>query len=77
MREISIGYSIPKEVVEKTGLSSINLSVFGRNLFYLYRSIKEVDGEAVTVGTDWKENWYNGANGWTTKTVGLQLRASF
>ncbi|SHJ88202.1 SusC/RagA family TonB-linked outer membrane protein [Pseudozobellia thermophila] len=77
MREISIGYSIPKDVVEKTGLSSINLSVFGRNLFYLYRSIKEVDGEAVTVGTDWKENWYNGANGWTSKTVGLQLRASF
>ncbi|AYN66396.1 SusC/RagA family TonB-linked outer membrane protein [Euzebyella marina] len=77
MREISIGYSIPKEVVEKTGLSSINLSVFGRNLFYLYRSIKEVDGEGVTVGTDWQENWYNGANGWTSKTVGLQLRARF
>jgi len=37
-REISIGYSIPTSLANRIGAKKIQLSVFGRNLFYLYRT---------------------------------------
>ena len=38
LRELSIGYSIPRSILEKTHIfSGIDLSLIGRNLFFLYK----------------------------------------
>ncbi len=36
-REVSLGYSFPARLLEKTPFNNAKLSIVGRNLFYLYR----------------------------------------
>ena len=47
MREIALSYTLPKSVSEKAGLQKVTLSLTGRNLFYLYKSIPNIDSESV------------------------------
>ncbi|MCP9768698.1 SusC/RagA family TonB-linked outer membrane protein [Lacihabitans sp. LS3-19] len=77
MREISLGYSLPSSVARKLGSSNVNLSVFGRNLFFLYRSIKDLDAEQTTSSTRWYENINNAGNNPSFRSMGVMLRASF
>ncbi|MEX0275234.1 MAG: hypothetical protein AB3N16_12735, partial [Flavobacteriaceae bacterium] len=76
LRELSLGYSLPKKAVERIGLTSLNFSVYGRNLFYFYRSIKNMDAEQLTAGSKWFQNVNNAGNNPSTRTFGLRLRAS-
>ncbi|MDC6386141.1 SusC/RagA family TonB-linked outer membrane protein [Flagellimonas taeanensis] len=75
LREISLGYSLARKVVDKIGLKSLDLSLFGRNLFYIYRSIKNMDAEQTTAGSNWFQNVNNVGNGFSTRSFGLQVRA--
>ncbi|MDC6361666.1 MULTISPECIES: SusC/RagA family TonB-linked outer membrane protein [Flavobacteriaceae] len=45
-RQISLGYSLPSKILDKTFLSSVNVSLIGQNLFYIKRSIDNVDPES-------------------------------
>ncbi|MDR0560930.1 MAG: SusC/RagA family TonB-linked outer membrane protein [Prevotellaceae bacterium] len=47
MREIAVSYTLPKSVSEKIKLQKVVLSLVGRNLFYLYKSIPNIDSESV------------------------------
>jgi len=76
MRELSIGYKMPTKVLEKIGLSKLQFSVFGRNLFYLYRTIKDMDGEQTTAGSRWFQNVNNVGTNPSTRSFGLMVRAS-
>ncbi len=77
MREIAIGYDLPKNLVSKIGASKLRFSVYGRNLFYIYRTIKDIDAEATTAGSRWTQNVNNAGQNPTTKSYGVMLRASF
>lgn len=77
MREIAVGYDLPKNLAHKIGAGKVRLSVFGRNLFYIYRTIKNMDSEATTAGTRWYQNVNNAGQNPSTKTYGIMLRASF
>jgi len=46
MREISLSYSIPKKITEKTFINSIVVGVYGRNLFYFQRKTDGFSPEA-------------------------------
>jgi TonB-linked SusC/RagA family outer membrane protein len=48
LREISIGYRIPKTVVSKLGISNVSLSVVARNLLTLYKKTPNFDPESNT-----------------------------
>nr|WP_239058239.1 SusC/RagA family TonB-linked outer membrane protein [Bacteroides sp. 214] len=38
LRELSIGYSVPKSIVDKTGIfNTVDFSLIGRNLFFFYK----------------------------------------
>ncbi|SMG13164.1 SusC/RagA family TonB-linked outer membrane protein [Arenibacter troitsensis] len=76
MRELSIGYKMPRKVIDKIGLSKLQFSVFGRNLFYLYRTIKDMDGEQTTAGSRWFQNVNNVGTNPSTRSFGLMVRAS-
>ncbi|MCM4151138.1 SusC/RagA family TonB-linked outer membrane protein [Arenibacter sp. N53] len=76
MRELSIGYKMPRKVIDKIGLSKLQFSVFGRNLFYIYRTIKDMDGEQTTAGSRWFQNVNNVGTNPSTRSFGLMVRAS-
>jgi TonB-linked SusC/RagA family outer membrane protein len=46
LREVSIGYTIPKRWIEKTPINSLKFSAVGRNLFLLWSSVPNIDPES-------------------------------
>jgi len=77
MRELSFGYTLPSSIASKIGAQSLTLSVFGRNLFFFYRTIKDLDAEQTNAGTRWTDNVNNAGNNPSFRTTGVMLRASF
>lgn len=77
MRELSLGYRLPARLTNKIGTQNMTLSVFGRNLFFLYRTIKDLDAEQTTVSTRWSDNINNAGSNPSFRTAGVMLRASF
>lgn len=45
-REFSLGYSLPGDLLEGTFISSANISVIGRNLFFIKRETENIDPES-------------------------------
>ncbi len=77
MREISLGYRIPANITRRIGTQNLTLSVFGRNLFFFYRTIKDLDAEQTNASTRWSDNINNAGNNPSFRTMGVMLRASF
>lgn len=77
MREISLAYSIPSTIAQKLGASSIQVSTFGRNLFFFYRNVKDLDPEVLTGGSRWAQTLTNAGTNPATRSVGLMVRARF
>lgn len=81
-REVNFSYSFPAPILSKLHATNLNLSVFGRNLFYIYRTIKDADAEQFTSASG-----YGFQNGSTTsnlgntnpssRSYGVMLRANF
>jgi TonB-linked SusC/RagA family outer membrane protein len=76
VREMQLGYTLPQEWIRNTPLRNLTVSVFGRNLFYFYKSIPNYDPETST-GTSWKSQLLIGGSSSPTRTIGLSLRTSF
>ena len=45
LRELSIGYSIPKSMLGRLPFSNVKFSLVGRNLFFIYRASKTLDAD--------------------------------
>ncbi|MCK0156441.1 SusC/RagA family TonB-linked outer membrane protein [Cellulophaga sp. F20128] len=76
MRDISLTYSLPSKALDQIGIKKLDFSVYARNLFYIYRTIKDMDAEATTAGSRWTQNVNNTGTNPSTKSFGLSLRAS-
>lgn len=76
-RELSISYNIPTSVIKHIGAKKVQFSVFGRNLFYLYRTLKDLDAEQTTAGSRWFQSLTNVGTNPSTRSYGVMLRASF
>ena len=46
LRQLTIGYSLPKAILTKTPFQSVSLSLVARNLLLLYSQVKNVDPES-------------------------------
>jgi TonB-linked SusC/RagA family outer membrane protein len=77
MRELSLSYSVPKQITSIIGVSSMDISVFGRNLFFLYRNIKDLDPEVLTGGSRWTQTLTSAGTNPATRTMGVMIRARF
>ena len=77
MREIALTYNLAPKIAGKLAAKNLSISVFGRNLFYIYRSIKDMDAEQLTTGNYWVNNVNNAGSQPATRTWGVMLRASF
>ncbi len=77
MRELSLAYMVPASIAQKLGASSIQVSTFGRNLFFFYRNIKDLDPEVLTGGSRWAQTLTNAGTNPATRSVGFMVRARF
>jgi TonB-linked SusC/RagA family outer membrane protein len=77
MREISLAYTLPTKMSEKVWAKRLTVSVFARNPFYIYRTIKNMDAEQLTTGNVWFNNISNAGSQPSTRTFGAMLRATF
>jgi iron complex outermembrane receptor protein len=77
LRELSLAFNVPAAYASKIGATKLSVSFFGRNLFYIYRTIKDMDAEATTSGSRWDKNVNNAGLSPSTRSYGVMLRASF
>ena len=76
LRELTIGYQFPEKLISKLDMTRLSVSVFGRNLFYFYKALKNYDAES-SVGTSWASQAVVGGSTTATRNFGVSLRASF
>lgn len=76
LRELTIGYQFPEKLISRLGMTRLSVSVFGRNLFYFYKALKNYDAES-SVGTSWASQAVVGGSTTATRNFGISLRASF
>lgn len=76
MREAVLSYTIPSELSRKLRLQNVRVSVVGRNLFYLWRTLKDLDPEA-PIGTSWNRQGIDEGSSAATRSYGVSLHASF
>lgn len=74
-RELSLGYNLPNKILDKTFLTSANISVIARNLFYIKRSADNIDPEsAYNVGNSQGLEYFGVPS---TKNYGLSINVKF
>ncbi len=76
LRELVLGYTFPSSLLDKTFLKSANVSIVGRNLFFLSNKAENVDPEAVTS----LDNDAEGREAFappTTRSLGISLNFGF
>lgn len=76
VREISLGYNLPASLVSKFMCKNLQISVFARNPFYIYKNIPAFDAEAYDA-TNWIGQTQLGGSTATTRSFGVTLRAGF
>lgn len=74
-RQLSLGYSLPKKALESVFLSGVNFSIIASNLFYIKRSIDNVDPEsAYNVGNSQGLEYFGVPS---SKNYGLNINVKF
>jgi TonB-linked SusC/RagA family outer membrane protein len=76
VRELALGYTVPKNIAAKLYCKNLSVSLFARNLFYLFKDMPDWDVES-SIGTSWTNRAYIGGSTAPNRSYGLTLRASF
>ncbi len=76
VRELSIGYELPKSFSNKLKFQRIMVSLVGYNLFYVYRTFKDFDAET-TLGTSWINSSVVGGSTSAARSIGVSIRTNF
>ena len=76
LRELTFSYTLPKGVATKLKAQNVTISAYGRNLFFLYKTLPHYDAEA-TIGTNWITRSNVGNAGAVARSFGITLRSTF
>lgn len=76
MREIVFSYSLPRKVTTKMHFQTVRLSLIGRNLFYLWRTLENLDPES-SLGTNWQNQSVDEGAGAATRSYGFSVHLGF
>ena len=74
-RQLSIGYSLPRNLLDRTFLQSVNVSLIGNNLFFLKRSVDNIDPESAYNVSNAQGLEYYGVP--SSRGYGISLNAKF
>jgi hypothetical protein len=73
---LALTYRLPVSWSKKFGCNNFNISLFGRNLFYVFKNLQDFDAES-SISTSWTGAGDIGNAAAATRTVGISIRASF
>ena len=76
MRELSLSYALPVALSQRLHTRALTLSVYGRNLFYFYKSLPNLDAEEA-IGTNFVSLASTGGSNAATRSYGASLRFNF
>lgn len=76
VREIALSYNLPSSISNKLKAKNLTLTAYGRNLFFIHKTIPHLDPEA-TIGTNWITRANIGNAGVVPRSFGFSIRASF
>ncbi len=75
-RELAINYTFPVKLTSKARLQNLSVGLYGRNLFYVYKSVQDTDPE-VGVGTNFAWGSMDSGTSAATRSFGANVRLSF
>ncbi|MEW2922523.1 SusC/RagA family TonB-linked outer membrane protein [Muricauda sp. ANG21] len=75
MREITLGYSLPQSILDKTFLNRVKFSLVGRNLFFISNKAS-VDPEVIT-NTSTSADGFESFAPPSTRSLGLNVKIGF
>lgn len=73
VRELSIGYDVPGSIARKLRINRLRFSLIGRNLFYVWKTLENLDPEA-TIGTSWLNQGIDEGSEAATRSYGFSVR---
>lgn len=73
VREMALSYTLPKKVVKRFNIQNLTLSLTARNLFYLYKTLPNVDAESTLGTNEFKEYSFFPS----VRTYGVAVKLSF
>lgn len=74
-RQLSLGYSLPKKALDNVFLTNVNVSLIASNLFYIKRSVDNIDPEsAYTVGNSQGLEYFGVPS---SRSYGLTINVKF
>lgn len=76
VREIALGYMLPKKLLSKFSCKSLSVSAYARNPFYIHKNMPIFDAEATDGTYFWTQAVIGGSTA-TTRTFGMSVRMSF
>lgn len=74
-RELALTYTFPKKFSENLKTQKLSVGLTARNLFYIYKSIKNIDAESM-LGTG-NDSWIENTNFPTLRSYGFKVNVSF
>jgi iron complex outermembrane receptor protein len=76
LREVALNYTLPKRITDALKVQKLSVGLTARNLLYLYKSIPNLDPEAV-LGTSSAHNWVENSNYPSSRGFGCNVKLSF
>ena len=77
MREATLSYTIPTKLANRLKMQAFTFSIYGRNLFYFYKTLPYLDPEE-GVGTNWvSQATSSGQGNAATRSIGASIRLTF
>lgn len=76
LRELSLGYNLPKSFTDKIKFQNVRVSLVGRNLLYLWKTLPHLDPE-VAIGTDYVRQGIDEGSTAANRSYGFSLNFSF
>lgn len=77
VREVALSYTLPAKLKSKLKMQNCVLTLYGRNLFYIYKSLPYLDAEE-GVGTNYIQNAVSAGQGSAaTRSMGASIRVTF
>jgi TonB-linked SusC/RagA family outer membrane protein len=75
LRQVTLGFNLPKKLLSKTPIQNLMLSFVARNLAILYKNVDNIDPESSYTSSNSQGLDYFGMP--ATRTFGFNLRATF
>ena len=76
LRELVLGFTLPKKSLGKLPIDEINISLIGRNLFFLWNKAEQFDPEVSPTAGSGQEG-FNSFEVPTSRDIGLNLNITF